>query len=296
MNAIETINRIVKTKLIEKDFKYCLVNSNKIPFTVTNGFAKTNNLDDFVGLEELLNNDKLETYSGIGISVQASNISAIDIDNCVSKPFSKKHINKFAKGIIEIFKNTSYIEFSFSGTGIRIILDVDPIEDYSSKYRIKNSKNGLEFYQHSMLGRYVTVTGKYLYNNSISKIENKTIVDFLEKYMKRVVNNTEYIDEEEDDRDLKTLLKIAKRHYIKDYNFQDLWFTPAPGSGKDESERDFFLLRYIFYNITKNRSKAKEVFEQSEFFKTKDQKHIYKWNRNNGWYFNYMFDNILGGM
>ncbi len=297
MNAINTIERIIQTNLIKEDLKYCLVNSKKVPFTVKNTFARTNVLKDFVNLDELLYNDRLSHYSGVGISVQASKVIAIDIDNCVVEPFNIKTINTFALEVIEIFKDISYIEFSFSGTGIRILLKSKAIENYSENYRINNSTNGLEFYQYTMNGRYVTITGRYIYNNTIKDfVDNKIIIKFLDKYMKRIVNNSEYIGEETDDRSIKDLLKIVRRHYIKDYNFQDLWFSKAPGSGKDESERDFFLTRYIFYNITKDRNKVKELFEQSDFFKSKDERHLYKWNRNNGWYFNYMFDNILGGV
>lgn len=297
MNAINTIERILKTNLINEDFKYCLVNSKKIPFTINNSFAKTNELKHFVNFEKLLDNDRLEKYSGIGISVQASKITAIDIDDCVDKPFDINSINKFASEIIQIFKDNSYIEFSFSGSGIRILLKSDAIQNYTDKYRIKNTSNGLEFYQFDMNGRYVTITGRYIYNNKIKKIEDLTIItNFLDKYMLKQIRETNYLEEKTDNRSLKQLLKIARRHYITNYNFQDLWFSLAPGSGKDESERDFFLLRYIFTNITQDRAKAKELFEESPFFKSKDSKHVYKWNRNNGWYFDYMFDNILGGM
>lgn len=297
MNAIITIENITKTNLIHEDLKYCLVNSKKIPFTVTNTFAKTNSLEDFVSLEQLLDNDNLENYSGVGISVQASKVIAIDIDNCVDEPFNINKINEFASEIIKIFKDIGYIEFSFSGSGIRILLKSEAIEDYSKLYKTKNSTTGLEFYQYNMLGRYVTLTGRYIYNNKLEYIDNNSIIiEFLEKYMKKIFKKRKYKDEELDDRELEELMKDVKKLYFKNHDFQDLWFSKAPGSGKDESERDFFLVRYIFNNITRDREKARLIFEESEFFKTKDNQHLYKWHRNDNWYFNYMFDNVLGGM
>lgn len=296
MSAIDTISRIVETQLVNEELKYCLVNERKIPFTITNVIARINRVEDFVDLHTLFDNDILNEYSGVGISVQASKVIAIDIDNCVTKPFSINHINDFAKDIINIFKEVGYVEFSFSGTGIRILLKAPAIKNYSKTYRTKHSKLGLEFYQYNMPGRYVTVTGKVLYNNTLKELQDtRLITQFLDTYLKKEFNQTIEFSESSDSRTEEDLMKLIRRHYIKNSNFQELWFTPAPGSGKDESERDFFLVKYIFNNITQDRNKVKLLVEKSHFFKTKDNKHIFKWRRNNHWYFNYIFNNILGG-
>ena len=85
-------------------------------------------------------------------------------------------------------------------------------------------------------------------------------------------------------------------HYLRsNKSFQDNWFDKAPGSGSNESERDFFLLKFIFENITNDRDKAKEVFESSPFFQSKDRKHKYKWERSDNRYFNYLYNVISGG-
>ena len=42
-------------------------------------------------------------------------------------------------------------------------------------------------------------------------------------------------------------------------------------------------------------NKAKEVFEMSPFFKSKDRKHVYKWERSDHRYFNYLYNVISGG-
>lgn len=293
MSAIDTLEMIANTSLIFEDLRYCLVNSNKLPFTIYNKIAAVNNKSDFVEFEKLFDCDKLHTYAGIGISIQASEVCAIDIDQCVSTPFEESTINTQAKEIINMFKHFAYIEYSFSGTGIRILFKQKSVEDYSKHYKIKNSKRHLEYYQPNHSNRYVTVTGKYLFNNPLTSDESnfKIVIEFLETYMKKQVRKREKVVLT-DERCLDELLKKVKYHYFKSHSFQDLWFTHAPGSGKDESERDYRLVRYLYLNITQDRDKIKELFEMSEFFKTKDKKHILKWERNNYRYFDYIFNHI----
>lgn len=293
MSAIDTLEKLTGTSLIFEDLRYCLVNSSKLPFTVNNEIAAVNNKSDFVEFEKLFECDKLSSYAGIGISVQASEVCAVDIDQCVSTPFEESTINDFAKEIIEMFKQFAYIEYSFSGTGIRILFKQKSVPNYSKQYKIKNSKQHLEYYQPNHSNRYVTVTGRYLFNNPLTSDESnfKIVIEFLETYMKKQIRKREKV-ELSDERDLDELMKKVKYHYFKSHEFQDLWFTHAPGSGKDESERDYRLLRYLYVNITQDRDKIKELFEMSEFFKTKDRKHIFKWTRNDYRYFDYIFNHI----
>lgn len=301
MSAIETIERIIDTKLVYEDLKFCLVDDRKRPFTINNSMASVSNTSDFVNFETLVNYGDLTKYAGIGISVQASEVCAVDIDKCVTAPFDVSSINDFALEIIDIFKDFAYIEFSFSGTGIRILFKQQSIDNYSNKYKIKNSYSHLEYYQPNHSNRYVTVTGKYLFNNSLTSNTDysNVIIEFLEKYMKKQRSKVQQrIEPSTDNRSIDELMKLVKYHYFNSYNFQDLWFTHAPGSGKDESERDYRLIKYIYKHITQDKLKVKEVFEQSEFFKTKDKKHVFKWTRNDHRYFNFVFDNIrreLGG-
>jgi len=296
MSAIETIERILDTSLVFEELKYCLINDKKFPFKIDNSIASVKNYDDFVSLETLLECKKLKDYSGVGISVQASNICAIDIDNCVKEPFDKNTINDFSLEIINMFKDFAYIEFSFSGTGIRILFKQKSIDEYSSNYKIKNSEIGVEYYQPNHSNRYVSVTGRYLYNNSISSNIDyfDIILEFLEKYMKkkRITRNNKKIKETVDNRSIEEIMKKVKYHYLTCFDFQDLWFKHAPGSGKDESERDYRLVRYLYENITQDGDRVKEIFELSDFYKTKDKKHLYKWTRDDFRYFNYIFNDI----
>jgi hypothetical protein len=263
--------------------------------------ARPNHFEDFAELSELLNLnvETLEKYKGLGISIQASRVCAIDIDHCVEKPFDINSISLLAQQIIEHFQinNCGYIEFSFSGCGIRIFFEANPIKDYELKYYIKNSKLNIEYYYPEGSNRYVTITGRTIVNNNISIQKYKYDTDdvlhtFLEDYMKRRYVLVKQHSNIVDDRSIDELMKIVKLKYLNDYSFQELWFTAAPGSGHDESERDYHLVAYIYDYITKDKDKIKQIFEQSPFFKSKDWKHVNKWTKQDFRYFNYLYDRI----
>ena len=298
MNLLDTLDNISKTNNSIISLKYCLVTKDKLPFKIDGSLAKPNMIEDFVDLNTIinnLNNIKIDNYKGVGISIQASNISAIDVDHCFETPFDIKSGDNRAKELIEMFKDFAYIEFSFSGTGLRILFKTNIIEDYSTKYYIKNANNSIEYYQPTNSFRYVTVTGKYIYNNEIKEsLElNKNIILFLNKYMKREEKKkVEIYTTKEETRTFEELLKLVKFHYFKDGIFQNLWFDKAPGSGSNESERDFHLVAYLYQHITQDKDLIKQLFESSPFFKSKDWKHQNKWNYQNFRYYNYLYDNI----
>jgi len=299
MTALDTLFNITNNeKLASYDFKYCLVDTQKHPFTINNEFARPNHNEDFCSLQELasLSLETLDNYAGIGVSIQASDICAIDIDHCVSNKFDIGSIDYKAKDIIDMFKNFAYTEFSFSGTGIRIFFRANEINYYKQNYYTKNSKFNIEYYYPEGSARYVTITGMTIVNNMIRHLldkEQAILIQFLEKYMKRryklATSNDETIV---DNRSIEELMKKVKYQYLINNNFQELWFSVAPGSGHDESERDYHLVAYIYDFITKDKDKIKQIFEQSPFYKTKDWKHINKWTKQNYRYFNYLYDRI----
>ena len=288
---METINNIKKTQLINEDLKYCLVNSSKRAYRIDGSPARSNHVEDFVSLNELEKCTDIKNYDGVGISVQASKISAIDVDKCFSKPFDLESIDERGREILNRFKDKTYCEFSFSGKGLRILLKHNFIEDYENKYYIKNSKNGVEFYQPSKSNRYVTITGRVISNNSIADLYFE-IIDFLNNYMKRPIIAHETITNSEEIYSIEQLNKKIKYLYLTNSLFQDLWFGKAPGSGADESERDFQILSILYDKITKNKEQLKELFESSPYFKTKDSKHIWKWEYNNFRYYNYIYEHL----
>lgn len=294
MTALDIIKAIESNEFLNKaDFlRYCFVNDKKVPFRNTGlESARPNIISDFVPLNQL---DLLSAsnFAGLGISIQASGICAIDIDHCFKRPFELSAADGRAQDVINIFGDATYIEFSFSGTGMRVLFRAAPIQNYESIYYIKNSKTQCEYYYPQGSNRYVTLTAKTIIYSNINFIPESMLKVFLDTYMlrpKRAVSNTNL---KPITGDIDNLIL----HFLRtNKSFQDNWFDKAPGSGSNESERDFFLLKFIFENITNDREKAKEVFEMSPFFKSKDRKHVYKWERSDHRYFNYLYNVISGG-
>lgn len=294
MTALSVIESIGANDYLRKaDFlRYCFVNKQKVPFQY-NGTdsARPNVSSNFVPLGQL-DLAKAVEFAGVGVSIQASGICAIDIDKCFRVPFDLSTADGRAQDIINIFGDKTYIEFSFSGTGLRILFRAAPISDYEKRYYIKNSRTQCEYYYPQGSNRYVTVTGRTIIYAGINFLPEAILKVFLDTYMIRPVKSTTGSAREPIQGDRNNLLL----HFLRtNKSFQDNWFDKAPGSGSNESERDFFLLKFIFENITNNREEAKTIFEESPFFKSKDRKHIYKWTRADNRYFNYLYNVISGG-
>lgn len=294
MSAIDIIDKLSNNSIIFANLKYCLVDDKKRPFKVDNTPARINEVGDFVNIEDLFQCTDLGSYAGIGISIQASNVCAIDVDKCFSIPNDVDSADERAKYFLDLFKDVAYCEFSFSGTGLRILFRQPLIENYSDKYYIKNERHHLEYYQPAKSYRYVTLTGNVIYDNDVDANKDflYKIYEFLNKFMRREIKQRTVNTTENETRSFEDLMKIVRYHYLRNMNFQDLWFTTAPGSGKDESERDYHLVAYLFENVTQDRDLLKQLFESSRFFKTKDSKHLYKWTNQNYRYFNYLYDRI----
>ena len=293
MDILDTINNIIESNLFSANLKYCLVDSKKHPFKSNGEPVRPNVCEDFVELENLLQSTDICSYSGIGISIQASDVCAIDVDHCFATPFDVSTADSRAKDVINRFKDVAYIEFSFSGQGLRVIFKTDLVENYSAKYYIKNASNSVEYYQPSKSYRYVTVTGKTIENNRIEYNKNilPILQSFLDDYMIKPVKPIYQVKTNAiETRTYEDLMNIVKMHYFKNYTFQNLWFDPAPGSGSNESERDYQLVAYLYENVTRDKSLLKQIFETSPFFKSKDTKHINKWRGQEGRYFNYLYD------
>ena len=292
-NALDTLLRIAENEnILNSNLKYCLVTQKKLPYKLDNTPAKINNNNDFVDFQELLNGE-LEKYAGLGISIQASNVCAIDVDKCFERPFDITTGDKRAIDIINRFKKYAYIEFSFSGKGLRVIFRQKYNFD-NKKYYIKNETNSIEYYQPEKSYRYVTITGMTIVNNPINSIYNfeNVIEQFLNDYMVRPIKNARKINEVDNDVSVDVLRRKIKRKLLLDNRFQEVWFSKAPGSGADESERDYYLLSYLYENITQNKENLKTLFEESQFFKSKDFKHICKWKNQDYRYYNYLFNKI----
>ena len=175
MSALDTLERIVENdNLFNYPFRYCLVGADKIPYSLSGSRARPNEASDFCSLDELSLCPNLDKYAGIGISIIESKICAIDVDKCFKEPFNIESADERAKDIIEMFKDLAYIEFSFSGRGLRILFVAEDIPDYETTFYIKNAKTHIEYYQPKGHARYVTLTGQLIYNNSFYKMRDLT--------------------------------------------------------------------------------------------------------------------------
>lgn len=292
MGALEAIERLTSTSIAFAGLKFCLVDSTKLPFRTDGKPARSNDANDFVDLEELAECTLLDKYAGVGISIQASNVCAIDVDDCFKVKNDITSADERAKEMLDLFKDCAYCEFSFSGNGLRILFNHDIIEDYSKTYYIKNSAHHLEYYQPSKSYRYVTLTGNVIADNFDKGDVHEQLMQVLDKYMckKTVVYACNTSSTET--RSYEELMEIVRVHRFHNARFRDCWCFNAPGSGRDESERDFFLLSYLFENVTQDKDLIKQIFESSDFFKTKDRKHVWKWTSNDYRYFNYLYNLI----
>ena len=284
INSFVFITNVVNNapQLLTNNLKWCYIDEKKLPFTKDGNIARSNSERDFCDFNELINDNWL-SFKGIAISVNFSNIVAIDIDKCIEKPFDLSTINEKAHKILSQFKDY-YCEFSFSGTGLRILFKSSLNFDFKEKYYIKNSKENIEVYFPQNSYRYVSVTGVSIFKkNEIKEVDEGIITNFLETYMKRSQKDRisiveEFIDEKE-------IQKRLKKLFINNYNFLEVWTSKAPGSRKNESELDYYLIKIILENITTNIDQVKQVFESSDYYLSKDQKHKNKWNRDNYEYF-----------
>lgn len=304
MSALDCVERLSYTEIPNEDLRYCLASKDKNPYKIDGTRASVNKYEDFVSFDEVLSSSHLEEFAGLGISIQASKIIAIDLDHCVEVPLDISTANQQTKDIIGMFKDFAYVEFSFSGKGIRILTRQHEIENYRSQYYIKNSNLGIEFYQPAfddiVSNRYVTITGNTIYNNKIDSDEDHSEIlkSFLEKYMKKeaVHKNNIVISHKNEDKTLDQLRKLVKRWLIMDQSFQDDWFKDGIHPTKadhDESERDFRILTFLYTHITTDPEKIRQLFEESTFFKTKDGSHIHKWEYNDYRYFKYQLSKII---
>lgn len=296
MSAIDTLTSIVNCELANYDFRYCFVNRSKIPYRADGFEARTDVVSDFVKLEELIDSPMLnrKRIVGIGVSIQASNVCAIDVDDCFGKPFDIDTIDERGRDVLELFEDVAYCEFSFSGRGLRILFLHKLIDNYADKYYIKNSKVNIEYYQPSKSNRFVTVTGRYICNNPIQHTAGTDIAlnQFLEKFMVRPEKPKTTSLVSDDEIDMELALNKTARLYITNSKFQTLWFSHAPGAGQDESERDYQIVAMLYENVTTDEDMIRQLFETSPYFQSKDEDHIRKWLNNDYRYFKYMYSHL----
>lgn len=232
--------------------------------------------DKFYSLEELVVLD-LSQYETLGI--KASNgISMIDIDDCVVEGV----INDFAVEIIEKMK--TYTELSPSGKGIRLIFKNLDKFDFE-KYKTKNSKIGLEFYdaddQEVRGARMCRLSGDRINAYEFRPVKTKWLLD---EYMIRDVRNgiRDGLVDEEVDWNWVDLVTFLLRHRSDAYQ---LFNREIDIFG--ESEWDLMISNMIG-EYTNNINEIMEIFKNTRYYRTKGvksskAKHKQKWDGEYGW-------------
>lgn len=296
MSALEAIEKLLSTQLAQTHLRYCFVDEFKRPFRIDNNLARTNVAEDFVPIEDLLLCTDIDKYAGVGISIQASKICAIDVDSCFEVANDISSADSRASAVLEMFRDCAYCEFSFSGNGLRVLFEHDVINDYNTRYYIKNGRIHVEYYQPSNSNRYVTLTGNSIADVAVDANKQKAhkkLIEFLDTYMRRTQVQHQVNTVKSETRSFDELKKQVRIHLFRNSYFQSQWFTRAPGSGSNESERDFYLVSYLFENITQDKEMLRQLFEMSDFFQSKDCKHAHKWESNEHRYYNYLYDQML---
>lgn len=221
--------------------------------------------DDFYSIEEILNVG-IESYDTIGLKVM-DDISAIDIDHCVNNG----KLSDIALDIIHNIK--SYTEYSPSGTGIRILFKAKNLFE-RERYKIKNSLNGIEYYdgvdQITKGGRMVRLSGNKVFDYDFREVDT---TDILDRYMIKDHQITVKLN----DGDINYNKCFFIGEFLKkDYTIYDIYYRHM--AVLSESEWDLILLNHIAF-YTDNLNEVRYIFENSLYFKKKDQRHLNKWNR-----------------
>ena len=266
---------------------FCVCNEEKKPKYPT----KPNDLDTFFPFDEAIKAIGKGERLGIGIW---GALCGIDIDKCIVDGV----ISDDAKTIIDLFPE-AYIEYSPSHTGLHLLFlskeqhkDKDiyytkPTQKYLKSIGLTGMK-GLEFYQGMTDHRYFTVTGDvYQQQDTKVGVDGTRILDFLNTYMKKPIPTVPHTDVEytEDDEEDKAWFKFSHIIY-KNSDFLNIFpsvqslfdsFYSTDHTG-DESSEDFKLMSKLAFWCNNNPRVMQGAFELSEWYKTKDAKHLEKWD------------------
>lgn len=264
MNIEQYLTNLPSDVLLNGSFCVTKVNDKKPfdPIKKTVISAK----DPFYSIEELLNVN-IDEYDTIGLKV-SNGISAIDIDHCVENG----KLNQIALDIANTLK--SYTEISPSGTGLRILFKAK--NDFKrEQYKIKNSLNGIEYYdgvdQEIKGGRMVRLSGNKILDYDFREVDT---TDILDRYMmKDIIPQQSLVA----NGDINTDKCYFIGEYLKkDYSIYDIYYRHM--AVLSESEWDLILLNHIAF-YTENLNEIRYIFENTVYYSKKDKRHLDKWNR-----------------
>lgn len=232
----------------------------KVPYQVNGCKALPNNPSTFTTFDTALK--VVSQFDGLGIGI-FEGISAIDIDHCVDED---GNLSDLAENIVALFKG-SYVEYSPSGTGIRILFLTSDFEYEKKKYYINNQNNGLEVYVSGATNKYVTVTGDVLINGDIVDATEQLQI-LLDRYMlhpklgsaNEIVLAQSYLSDE-------SVLQKASCSKNSE-RFKALWNGKVP-DGKSPSEADMALCSMLAFWCGKDLEQMDRLFRRSKLMRDK---------------------------
>lgn len=246
-------------------------NKNKAPISVKTGqIANAYESSNWATFEDA-RKYYISNYgdvAGIGfVFSDEDDVIGIDLDHCLDE--NGNPINEIVKKIIEM--NESYIERSFSGTGLHIftrgiLAHPCKIDTEKSLYGF-----GIEVYKEK---RYFTVTG-ITYPDSFKQgnpvVENQRIIDFVVALGKGQRNNvSKLLDVEVETDEISDELRHKLDTALANPRFSELWNGERP---KGNESSDDMALIYRLCQLTSAPEKVKTLFFESGHYSSKDDFH-----------------------
>ncbi len=186
-------NKLTEKRVLIEQLKTGKIWTNWVWHTTKDGkktkrpLSKVNDPNTWITYAEAESNAEWNENNNIGVMFAKNRsglaLCGIDID--------AHHVdtNPLSREIMDMFSDT-YIERSPSGKGYHILffsrLDKLPTEqEYKELYKQKNSELDIECYISGITNRYFTFTGKQTSRDSYVTDKTDTLIEFLDKYMKK---------------------------------------------------------------------------------------------------------------
>ncbi|WP_373053890.1 AAA family ATPase [Thioalkalivibrio sp.] len=141
-----------------REGRFCVTSEDKIPLSPTSGRRiSTKEPETWGSFEQARAAIEAGRGKVIGRLVERDGIAVVDLDDCVADDgFS---LEPWAERLVNLLD--SYVEFSPSGTGLRVLVQADGLP-----HDFTNARSGVEVYKGDS-PRYATLTGHVLHNRPI---------------------------------------------------------------------------------------------------------------------------------
>lgn len=219
--------------------------------------------------------------SSLGLKVGSNNITAIDFDKCVD-PETKVINEKVLNCLSFLDIKNCYVEYSPSGTGIRVLFKTKTPFD-PKLYYIKNSADDIEYYDaaHCNLpekSRMVRISGNPLFLQDTTKFDLVDTQLFLDSFMRRkgepsIIGSGDCLFSDTPNEHKVRVITYLTSVLPVFFNYNNRYVYH-----KSESEWDFFMVNEIA-SYTKNRKEIIDILKGTKYFLTKDLYHLKKWQR-----------------